>query len=175
MPFSNIRWLQPVTLASLGWNKCANSIKREDVGEVITIEYKARDGLKITALITWPTGIAAADRKNLPLVVMPHGGPEAYDAVGFDWMAQFLANEGYVVLQPNFRGSSGFGNSFVEAGYGEWGRKMQDDITDGAMLTGRKRLAAGRAAEGSRGGGPVVAAAVAIAAAAAIWGLLSLA
>jgi len=108
------------------------SIKREDVGEVITIEYKARDGLKIPALITWPTGIAAADRKNLPLVVMPHGGPEAYDAVGFDWMAQFLANEGYVVLQPNFRGSSGFGNSFVEAGYGEWGRKMQDDITDGA-------------------------------------------
>lgn len=108
------------------------SIKREDVGEVITIEYKARDGLKIPALITWPTGVAAADRKNLPLVVMPHGGPEAYDSVRFDWMAQFLANEGYAVLQPNFRGSSGFGNSFVTAGYGEWGRKMQDDITDGA-------------------------------------------
>lgn len=106
-------------------------IKREDVGEVATIEYKARDGLKIPSLITWPTGVAVADRKNLPLIVMPHGGPQAYDAVGFDWMAQFLANEGYVVLQPNFRGSAGFGSSFVEAGYGEWGRKMQDDITDG--------------------------------------------
>ena len=113
------------------------SIKREDVGEVITIEYKARDGLKIPALITWPTGVAPADRKNLPLIVMPHGGPESYDSVGFDWMAQFLANEGYAVLQPNFRGSSGFGNSFVEAGYGQWGRKMQDDITDGANALAR--------------------------------------
>lgn len=108
------------------------AIKQEDVGEVITIEYKARDGLKIPALITWPTGVAVADRKKLPLIVMPHGGPEAYDAVGFDWLAQFLANEGYAVLQPNFRGSAGFGSTFVQAGYGEWGRKMQDDITDGA-------------------------------------------
>ena len=63
---------------------------------------------------------------------MPHGGPESYDGVGFDWLAQFLANEGYLVLQPNFRGSGGFGASFAQAGYGEWGRKMQDDVTDGA-------------------------------------------
>ena len=107
-------------------------IKIADVGEVITIEYKARDGLKIPALITWPAGVAEADRKNLPLIVLPHGGPESYDGVGFDWLAQFLANEGYVVLQPNFRGSAGFGQAFAKAGYGEWGRKMQDDITDGA-------------------------------------------
>lgn len=103
-----------------------------DVGEVITIAYKARDGLTIPALVTWPAGVAPENRKSLPLVVMPHGGPEAYDSVGFDWIAQFLANEGYAVLQPNFRGSAGFGKSFVEAGYREWGRKMQDDITDGA-------------------------------------------
>ena len=87
---------------------------------------------KLTGLITWPTGIPADQRKNLPFIVMPHGGPAAYDAVGFDWLAQFLANEGYAVLQPNFRGSAGLGSAFAAAGYGEWGRKMQDDITDGA-------------------------------------------
>jgi dipeptidyl aminopeptidase/acylaminoacyl peptidase len=107
-------------------------ITQADVGEVITIEYKSRDGLTIPGLVTWPTGVAAADRNNLPLIVMPHGGPKAFDSVGFDWLAQYLANEGYAVLQPNFRGSTGFGASFAQAGYGEWGRKMQDDITDGA-------------------------------------------
>lgn len=113
------------------------AIKETDVGEVVVIEYKARDGLKIPGLLTWPAGVPEAERKNLPLVVMPHGGPEAYDAVGFDWMAQFLANEGYAVLQPNFRGSSGFGEAFSQAGYREWGRKMQDDITDGAAALSR--------------------------------------
>jgi dipeptidyl aminopeptidase/acylaminoacyl peptidase len=107
------------------------SIKPGDVGEVVTIEYKARDGLKIPALITWPAGVDKESRKNLPLVVMPHGGPESYDSVGFNWLAQFIANEGYAVLQPNFRGSAGFGAKFRYAGRGEWGRKMQDDITDG--------------------------------------------
>lgn len=107
-------------------------IKPEEVGEVITIEYKARDGLTIPALITWPASVPPDQRKNLPMVVMPHGGPESYDAVGFDWMAQYLANEGYVVLQPNFRGSGGFGATFAQAGHREWGRKMQDDVTDGA-------------------------------------------
>lgn len=107
-------------------------IKPAEVGEVTTAEFKARDGLTIPSLITWPAGIPADQRKNLPMIVMPHGGPESYDAVGFDWLAQFLANEGYVVLQPNFRGSGGFGATFAQAGYGEWGRKMQDDVTDGA-------------------------------------------
>lgn len=106
-------------------------IKPEDVGEVVTVEYKARDGLGIPSLITWPVGVPVENRKNLPLVVMPHGGPQVYDSVGFDWLAQFVANEGYAVLQPNFRGSGGFGPAFAEAGHGEWGRKMQDDITDG--------------------------------------------
>jgi dipeptidyl aminopeptidase/acylaminoacyl peptidase len=110
-------------------------IDARDIAEVVTIEYKARDGLKIPGIITWPTNVPADQRKKLPLVVMPHGGPESYDSVGFDWLAQFLANEGYMVLQPNFRGSSGFGAAFAEAGYHEWGRKMQDDITDGVKAT----------------------------------------
>lgn len=107
-------------------------IKPEEIGEVVTIEYKARDGLTIPALVTWPAGVAADQCKNLPMIVMPHGGPASYDGVGFDWLAQFFANEGYVVLQPNFRGSGGFGSTFMTAGHREWGRKMQDDITDGA-------------------------------------------
>ncbi len=107
-------------------------IKADEVGEVITIEYKARDGLTIPALVTWPAGVPADQRKNLPMIVLPHGGPESYDSVGFDWLAQFFANEGYVVLQPNFRGSGGFGATFAQAGYKQWGRKMQDDVTDGA-------------------------------------------
>ena len=101
------------------------------VGPVQSIEYPSRDGLKIPGVITWPTGVDPQTAKNLPLVVMPHGGPESYDRVGFDWMAQFFASEGYVVLQPNFRGSTGFGREFRDAGRGEWGLKMQDDVTDG--------------------------------------------
>lgn len=106
-------------------------IAPEDVGKQATIKYKARDGLEIPSLITWPIGVAEDQRKNLPLVVMPHGGPRAHDQVGFNWLAQFLANEGYAVLQPNFRGSDGFGASFVDAGARQWGRKVQDDVTDG--------------------------------------------
>ncbi len=109
----------------------------DDVGEVFTIEYKARDGLKIPGLMTWPAGSTNETRKNLPLIVLPHGGPEAYDSVGFDWLAQFLANEGYAVLQPNFRGSAGLGIEFRNAGLGEWGRKMQDDITDGVRAVAK--------------------------------------
>lgn len=103
-------------------------ISADDIGEVLTINYKARDGLTIPALLTMPT---SGETTGLPLIVMPHGGPEAYDAVGFDWLAQFFASRGYLVLQPNFRGSTGFGVAFRDAGRGEWGGKMQDDITDG--------------------------------------------
>ncbi|MEZ5936958.1 MAG: prolyl oligopeptidase family serine peptidase [Hyphomonadaceae bacterium] len=106
-------------------------IKPEDVGETFAIEYPARDGLTISAVLTWPTGSTEETRKNLPLVVLPHGGPQAYDQLGWDWLAQFIANQGYMVLQPNFRGSAGFGAAFRNAGRGEWGGKMQDDITDG--------------------------------------------
>lgn len=113
-------------------------IKSEDIGEVLTIEYKARDGLAIPALLTLPVGTSEG---AAPLIVMPHGGPEAYDAVGFDWMAQYFANRGYMVFQPNFRGSDGFGAEFRDAGRGEWGGKMQDDVTDGV----RALIKSGRA------------------------------
>lgn len=107
------------------------AVTDEWVANVDPYSYSARDGLKIPALVTWPVGVAAANRKNLPLIVLPHGGPASYDALGYDDLAQFFANEGYAVLQPNFRGSSGFGLAFEEAGNNEWGRKMQDDISDG--------------------------------------------
>ncbi|MEO0424278.1 MAG: S9 family peptidase [Pseudomonadota bacterium] len=92
------------------------------------VSYKARDGLEITAYLTIPKG---ADRKNLPVVVMPHGGPTSRDTWGFDFLVQMIASRGYAVLQPNFRGSLYQGREFREAGEGEWGRKMQDDLDDG--------------------------------------------
>src|SRR5918993_524142 len=66
----------------------------------------------------------------LPLVVMPHGGPESRDTVDFDAMAQAFAAQGWLVLQPNFRGSSGYGRRFAEAGHRHWAKRMQDDVTD---------------------------------------------
>lgn len=104
---------------------------REDMGEVITIEYPARDGRKISAVITWPAKLPADQRRKLPLVVLPHSMPDGYSPVGFDWIAQFLANEGYAVLQPNYRGSGGFGAEFRTAGNDTFGREMQHDVTDG--------------------------------------------
>lgn len=98
------------------------------VSPVRPIKYKASDGLEITGYLTLPKG---RDAKNLPLVVLPHGGPEGRDTPGFDWWSQALASRGYAVLQPNFRGSEGFGWDFVKAGFGEWGKKMQTDLSDG--------------------------------------------
>lgn len=98
------------------------------ISPVRPIKYKAADGLEITGYLTLPKGRGA---KNLPLVVLPHRGPEGRDEPGFDWWSQALASRGYAVLQPNFRGSEGFGWAFVKAGFGEWGRKMQTDLSDG--------------------------------------------
>ena len=94
---------------------------------VRTVSYKARDGLEISAVLTVPAGREA---KALPLILMPHGGPFARDSEQWDWWAQFLSDRGYAVLQPNYRGSSGFGTAFAEKGKGEWGLKMQDDLDD---------------------------------------------
>jgi dipeptidyl aminopeptidase/acylaminoacyl peptidase len=105
------------------------TISAEYFNPVVEFEYKARDGLTIPTLITVPA--ANADNlKKLPAVMLPHGGPEAHDWMGFDWFAQALASRGYLVIQPQFRGSSGFGLDHLMAGYGEWGKKMQDDLTD---------------------------------------------
>ncbi|GAA0646845.1 alpha/beta hydrolase family protein [Brevundimonas lenta] len=105
------------------------AIKPEHVGEVRSVHYKAQDGLEIHAYLTLPPGVT--DPSNLPLVVLAHGGPASRDVMTFDWWAQALASRGYAVLQPNFRGSTGYGLAFLEAGYGEWGRKMQTDLSDG--------------------------------------------
>ncbi len=104
------------------------SLQKTDLGEMKPYPYAARDGLAIHAYLTLPPGKSA---KNLPLVVMPHGGPDLRDSIGFDWWAQFMANRGYAVLQPNFRGSSGYGRKFTDAGLHQWGLKMQNDISDG--------------------------------------------
>jgi dipeptidyl aminopeptidase/acylaminoacyl peptidase len=106
-----------------------------NVGSIRWVEYKAADGLTIRGVLTLPPG---RDAKNLPLVVMPHGGPESHDQLRFDYWAQAFAARGYAVFQPNFRGSNGRGNGFRDAGYGQWGRKMQTDISDGvAELVGQ--------------------------------------
>jgi dipeptidyl aminopeptidase/acylaminoacyl peptidase len=99
-----------------------------DIASVRPIKFKAKDGLELTGYLTTPR-----DRmpKGLPLVVFPHGGPAARDTLKFDWWAQAMASRGYAVLQVNFRGSDGYGWKFLEAGFGEWGRKMQTDLSDG--------------------------------------------
>jgi dipeptidyl aminopeptidase/acylaminoacyl peptidase len=93
------------------------------------IRYTARDGLEIHGYLTLPRGSAG---KKLPLVIHPHGGPFGVrDSWGFDADAQFLASRGYAVLQPNYRGSGGYGRDFINRGRQQWGRAMQDDLTDG--------------------------------------------
>jgi dipeptidyl aminopeptidase/acylaminoacyl peptidase len=120
------------------WNRKANTlaqqyrvreeIPRDALAQRKPYHYKSSDGLDIPAYLTKPVGLPA---KNLPLVVYPHGGPWYRDSFGYDTTAQFLANRGYAVLQPNFRASTGYGKRFLNAGNGQWGRKMQDDITWG--------------------------------------------
>ncbi|MEY2883188.1 MAG: hypothetical protein RL490_912 [Pseudomonadota bacterium] len=99
-----------------------------DIGPVQTLTYKAADGTDVPAYLTLPPGRTP---KNLPLIAFPHGGPEANDSPGFEWWAQAMTSRGYAVLQPQFRGSTGFGDAHRTAGYGQWGRKMQTDVSDG--------------------------------------------
>ncbi|MDE2170850.1 MAG: S9 family peptidase [Sphingomonadales bacterium] len=100
-----------------------------DVGPMRMLPYIAADGTKMEGVLTLPPGNAA---KNLPAIILPHGGPfGVHDVAGFDWIAQAFASRGYAVFQPNFRGSDGYGAGFEAAGHGEWGRKMQTDISDG--------------------------------------------
>jgi dipeptidyl aminopeptidase/acylaminoacyl peptidase len=98
------------------------------MARVQPVRYTSRDGLAINGYLTLPVG---REPRNLPCIVNPHGGPWARDVWGFNPEVQFLANRGYCVLQMNFRGSTGYGRTFWEASFGQWGLKMQDDITDG--------------------------------------------
>ena len=94
------------------------------------VHYTASDGQQLWGYLWTPPGVS--DVRNLPTIVVPHGGPEARDEWGDDLFAPYLAAQGYAVFQPNFRGGAGFGRHFVEAGYHQWGQRMQDDVTDGA-------------------------------------------
>ena len=104
-------WLDPLKMANM-----------------MPISYKSRDGLTINGYLTLPKD---SSDKNLPVIVNPHGGPWARNRWGFNSEVQFLANRGYAVLQMNFRGSTGYGRNFKEIGFKQWGKSMQDDVTDG--------------------------------------------
>jgi dipeptidyl aminopeptidase/acylaminoacyl peptidase len=112
------------TLTMLQTNNSVIGMKR--MHPVRTIRYKARDGLEIAAVLTLPAG----KKDKLPLIVLPHGGPFARDSEEWDWWSQFLADRGYAVIQPNYRGSSGYGTPFTQKGAGQWGLAMQDDLND---------------------------------------------
>ena len=103
-------------------------LEPEDLSEVRRVTFKAADGLDLDGYLTLPPGRQA---KALPLIVLPHGGPEAHDEPGFDWWSQGLASRGYAVLRVNFRGSDHKDVAFRDAGFGEWGGKMQTDLSDG--------------------------------------------
>jgi dipeptidyl aminopeptidase/acylaminoacyl peptidase len=108
--------------------KVRESLPRESLSQMKSIRYKSSDGLEIPAYLTLPRGIQG---KNLPTIIFPHGGPWARDFWGYNGYAQFFANRGYAVLSMNFRGSTGYGKKFLDAGNEQWGRLMQDDITWG--------------------------------------------
>ncbi|BDD06876.1 S9 family peptidase [Aureibacter tunicatorum] len=103
-------------------------LDKNQMAEMKPIEYTTRDGLKINGYLTLPVGVKA---ENLPVIINPHGGPWARDSWGFNPEVQFFANRGYAVLQMNFRGSTGYGKSFWTKSFKQWGKTMQDDITDG--------------------------------------------
>lgn len=113
-------------------------LEEQRMAAMQSIRYESRDGLTVSGYLTVP---ADQQPKRLPLVVNPHGGPWARDTWGFNPEVQFLANRGYAVLQINFRGSAGFGRSFLEAGFGQWGLTMQDDITDAVRWAVEKGIA----------------------------------
>lgn len=116
-------------------------LKPEALAPMEPIELQSRDGLALHGFLTRPVGVAA-DAKDLPLVVLPHGGPHGInDSWTYDPDVQILATRGYAVLQVNFRGSDGYGLKFRDAGYGEWGGKMQDDLTDATKWAIEQKIA----------------------------------
>ena len=114
-----------------------SGITPDDMNPIAVYNYKAEDGRVIPALLTIPRN-RVNNLNKLPAIMLPHGGPHAHDVIGFDWLAQALANEGYLVIQPQFRGSSGFGTQHYLAGKGEWGKKMQSDLSDGIESLAKK-------------------------------------
>jgi dipeptidyl aminopeptidase/acylaminoacyl peptidase len=115
-------------------------LDENELAEMKPISYAARDGLTIHGYLTLPRGRG----KNLPLVVNPHGGPWARDGWGYNPEVQFLANRGYAVLQVNFRGSVGYGRAFWEKSFRQWGKTMQDDVSDGVKYVIQQGIADGK-------------------------------
>jgi dipeptidyl aminopeptidase/acylaminoacyl peptidase len=115
-----------------------DKMKLTKFAPVTTIRYKSRDGVTIPAVLTLPKTTAS---KNLPLIVMPHGGPDARDSESWDWWVQFLAAKGYAVVQPNYRGSTGFGKVHNELGDRQWGGTMQDDLNDAVTHLAKEGIA----------------------------------
>ncbi|MCJ8344178.1 S9 family peptidase [bacterium] len=105
----------------------ASWLNPEHLAPMTPFSYEARDGLKIPSYLSVPIGV---ELKNLPLIVLPHGGPWARDTWGYSSEVQFFTNRGYAVVQMNFRGSVGFGREFWEKSFKQWGKTMQDDISD---------------------------------------------
>lgn len=111
-------------------------IKESEMSQMKPVTFTARDGLKLQGYLTLPLNKTA---QNLPVVVLPHDGPTGRNSWGYNAEVQFLVNRGYAVFQVNYRGSSGYGKSFAAAGFGEWGGKIRDDISDGVKwLIGQK-------------------------------------
>jgi len=113
-------------------------LNENDMADMRSFQFKSRDGLTLHGYLILPKG---REEKNLPLVVKPHGGPWSRDVWRYDPEAQFLANRGYAVLEVNFRGSDGYGRQFLDAGNKEWGRKMQNDITDAVQAMIQRGIA----------------------------------
>lgn len=118
--------------------KVREKLPRQDLAHMEPIRYESSDGLEIPAYLTLPKGLPA---KNLPTLIVPHGGPWGRDGWGYNSFAQFFANRGYAVLEPNFRASTGYGKKFLNAGNRQWGDKMQDDLTWGAKYLTAKGIA----------------------------------
>lgn len=110
--------------------------KPENLGLPANLTYKARDGLKIRSYLLLPPTYQKGSR--FPLIVLPHGGPQARDHSTFNLLAQFLSTRGYIVIQPNFRGSTGYGRKFEEMGYKQWGQLMQEDLEDAVHFLVKK-------------------------------------
>lgn len=105
-----------------------SNVPATKIGERLAVSYKARDGINVPAYLTLPSN---KNPEKLPTIILPHGGPYARDTDNFDYWSQFLANLGYAVLQPNYRGSTGYGDDYFLKGFKQWGLAMQDDLDDG--------------------------------------------
>ena len=127
---------QPRKIASLSpW------LNEEEMVEMEAVKYTTRDGLELEAYLSLPKSFDKNNPTPHPVIINPHGGPWARDYWGFDSVVQFLCNRGYAVFNMNFRGSTGYGRKFLEASYKEWGRKMQDDISDGVAYLIKEGIA----------------------------------